>query len=898
MSQIRQGTVRSAVALLAWCGLAVPALAQQTDQPEETPKEQDRPRLTTPRPGSRGPTLRSLQERGVPRVQMSPDGMQVVQPGVEDGEVTGEEEPEDREPLQLPPDDSEVIEFSAFSEGIQLRDLVEFVAETLDIPVAIDPALEGTVTFNSGFVVSRDELLPLLNSLLEQQGFAISQDPNGWFIVRRAEGVTLNPLGTGALATTRLIRTPNIKPSSLKDAVDAQFGVRGGVGPGGAGGASSLRIAYIDDLGVIVMTDTPQRVRAVAMLVEAIVAEQASLTWVRMELKHVAAPVARDRAIELVGGTVSSGTQFPGARAQRPPNDPNQQPGAPGATTGLENFASRLRVDPQGNALIFRGREDEIALVRQALEVIDQPSRLTPKRYFAGSSARDIANLAHQQGLGEVTYFDSSGGTMQQQPGIPQQPNQQGFQFGVTELQGGPVLVVDEYRGYILYSGTDEQQVHFTRLIEQFKPEDEAIIIRNYPLEHGDAQEVSDLLNAVLLGEEPVASGGLLPENQGGRGGRNQNQQNQQSRQNQQNRQQNRTSVAGGDRRFPRSFGIVDEENPEEAGFSGDPTMIQITPDLANNQVIVRAPMQQQREIEKILERIDIRRPQVYIDVKIVTLSNTDEFRLAVETQLINAGGEGGALQTNWGITSGGTSFIDPRVVATGLPGFTGAIIRSDYIPFAITAIQEVTDAKIVSNPTLLVDDNEDAEIVSTRLEPTVNTTQNNATTERSFGGYEEAGTRLTVTPRISEGGYLRLNYDIELSNFVGASTEDGIPPAKDVRNVYANSVTVPGDATIVVGGIKIDDVRRTVAKIPFLGDIPLLGHAFRDTRTNNDEAILYVFITPRILADEHFGGHRLITEGPRRISELAPDMPALETIMVPIVAPPAGLKAVEMEGE
>lgn len=859
------------------CGLA---LGQNGETPKETQpgaggQEAGQPAGQRPtRPGS---FLRGPAGQGQPRVTGGapgqPEGGAPAGAGEQPGAGDGGTVPE-RAALPKVDPGADEIEFTAFAEGVELKDLVEFVAQTLGIQVAVDPALAGTVAFTSGFTVPRGQLLSLLNSLLEQQNYSIAPEAEGWYVVRSAADVRARPLAGGELATTRLIRTPNLKPSSLQTAIETQLGARI-AGPQGQGGgaASGLRIAYLDDLGVIVMTDTPSRVKVVVELVEAIVKEQLALGWVRFELRYLAAPVARDRAIELVGGT---GTSRAAVRLPQGPGQQQQQQQAPTTSgSGVETFADRLRVDPLGNALIFRGREDETSLVRKALEVIDQPSTLVSKRYFAGVDARAIANLASQRGLGEITYFDS--GQTTQQPnfgggGFNQQFQQLQALSQQQALQGGPLMVVDEYRGYIMYSGTSEQHAQMAGLVAEFKPEDESITIGIYKLKHGDAQTVSDLLRAVVLGEDLVATGGLLPQNQGGG-----NQQNQQNR-----TQQNRNSG----NRPPRALGSVGEG---ELGFTGDPALVEITADTENNQLVIKAPARSQRELERIVAGIDIRRPQVYVDVKIVAISDSEATRLAFETQLINAQGAGGALQQNWGLTGvpTGGSFITPRTVAAALPGFTGAVILSEYVPFVMTATQDVSDVRIVSNPTLLVDDNEEAEIINVRQEPTTTTNNiGNGQTTTTFQGYEDAGTTLLVTPRISAGGYMRLSYEITLSNFEGLAT-GGIPPPRTERTIRADSVTIPGDATIVVGGIKIDDTRKTVARLPFIGEVPLLGLLFSDTRESTSGSVLYVFITPRILSDRNFGGHRLLTEGPRKVADIAPDAPALEYAPIPML--PAG---------
>jgi general secretion pathway protein D len=182
------------------------------------------------------------------------------------------------------------------------------------------------------------------------------------------------------------------------------------------------------------------------------------------------------------------------------------------------------------------------------------------------------------------------------------------------------------------------------------------------------------------------------------------------------------------------------------------------------------------------------------------------------------------------------------------------------------------------------VDDNETAVIESLELQPTVTRSVgvSGAETE-GFGGFEEAGTILRVTPSISDGGYLRLQYEVELSNFVGTGT-GVVPPAKQRRSVNSDSVTIPGDTTIVVGGIQVDAENNTVTMVPLLGQIPLIGHLFRDTNKAKSSTRLYVFITPRIMRDPHFRDLMLLTRGPQAEAGLKADMPPLKPIMIEMI--------------
>jgi type II secretory pathway component GspD/PulD (secretin) len=291
-----------------------------------------------------------------------------------------------------------------------------------------------------------------------------------------------------------------------------------------------------------------------------------------------------------------------------------------------------------------------------------------------------------------------------------------------------------------------------------------------------------------------------------------------------------------------------------------------------------------QAEFRRLIQTIDKRRPQVFIEAKILAVTWTDDMRLAFETQIINAGGSEGLFQTNFGLSEAGDSITDPREPNPNLLGATAAVIRSNYVPIVIHALQRNVNGRILASPQLMVDNNTEATIASVESQPTTTVSQGGETTEVSFGGFEDAGPSLTVTPRINPSGFVTLDYELELSNFVGQGS-DGIPPAKQNRSV-SQSVTIPSDSTIIVGGITIENDTDTRVRVPLLGSIPILGYLFSDTNWNNSKTTLYVFITPKILYEPSITDYELLTEGPRRIAELDDDVPDLETFMVRVMVP------------
>jgi general secretion pathway protein D len=542
-------------------------------------------------------------------------------------------------------------------------------------------------------------------------------------------------------------------------------------------------------------------------------------------------------------------------------------PGA-GDPMRLANLPERLTVDAQGNALIFRGESNEADLVERVLSVVVVPNVLDTRQYFAGRAASSSADVAHARGLGEVQTIQTR--QTSNQPGM----QDFGFQMngGINPATGLPMpaaaaggasIVVDPSRGLIVFSGTPEQHEQMEGLLREFNTEEEQIVVRAYKLNDADSEEVADLITGLLENRaKSTETGSLLPG--------------------QENMMENLRNL--------NAFGFIPPQNPEDKGegvnFAAGQDIF-VLADKANNQVLVKAPAKLQKQFEDLIDRLDLRRPQVYLEAKIVSVTATDDFRLAFEYQLINAGGKGGAINFNNGLGAFGEdgTFVDPKQVNTGLSGLTAAIINSEYVPIIINALQKNVDARVLATPQLLVDDNEPSSIVSEQQQQTLvtNIDQDPNNTFQSVGEPQTAGTTLEVTPHISRGGYVRLEYKIEQSRFLGPSV-NGIPADKESNRVSGDSVTVPQDTTVVVGGLRLASEGDTIVKIPLLGDIPIIGHLFRDTNKNKRNTTLYVFLTPRILQGPTIQDLTLLTRGPQAEVGEAAMIPELEPLFIEVV--------------
>jgi general secretion pathway protein D len=175
-------------------------------------------------------------------------------------------------------------------------------------------------------------------------------------------------------------------------------------------------------------------------------------------------------------------------------------------------------------------------------------------------------------------------------------------------------------------------------------------------------------------------------------------------------------------------------------------------------------------------------------------------------------------------------------------------------LPMLIAAMSEKRNSNVLNVPSVLVNNNVEARVETKEEQPTTTITATGGTsgqTQENFNQYEEAGITMVISPSISGSNYLRLKVELEISNFIG-SVQGAIPPPRSTR-ILRTEVTVPDGDTMVIGGIIVDNRSETSRKVPFLGDLPILGKLFRRDSTSGTRTTLYFFVTPHIMDDTEF---------------------------------------------
>src|SRR6185369_14178851 len=292
----------------------------------------------------------------------------------------------------------------------------------------------------------------------------------------------------------------------------------------------------------------------------------------------------------------------------------------------------------------------------------------------------------------------------------------------------------------------------------------------------------------------------------------------------------------------------------------------QIQADPATNSLIITAAEPQYRQIRAVIERLDSRRAQVFVESLIaeVNANKIAEFGIQWQDVLGNKGDRNiGVLGTNF--TVGGANIISLQTgleKGTTLPsaGANLALVRNTNGIFLLSALARFletnADGNTLSTPNLLTLDNEEAKIVIGQNVPFVTGQFTNANT--GAGGTvnpfqtierKDVGLTLRIKPQISENGTIKMQIFQEVSNVDATSVNSATGLITNKRSIES-SVLVDDGAIVVLGGLLQDDYGGNQQKVPGLGDIPIFGNLFKSETRSRNKTNLMVFLRPVVVRD------------------------------------------------
>jgi general secretion pathway protein D len=409
-------------------------------------------------------------------------------------------------------------------------------------------------------------------------------------------------------------------------------------------------------------------------------------------------------------------------------------------------------------------------------------------------------------------------------PGTPQQPGAEPAEVRVSKI------LSDDRTNKLIIIATPRS---FKEILEVIKKLDVPVAgegqVHVYYLDNADAEQLASTLAHLSQGAAPKAGAKPPPSQAGQKGG-----------------------------------------TPQVADlFSGE---VKITADRATNSLVVIANSNDFKSLVNVIRQLDIRRKQVFVEAVImeVTLDKTRDFGFAF------SGGMAGEYDGKQFPIFGGTMLgglnsimLDPASLAqlggfmTGVQGpavegvqFGSSKISLPSFGAILRALQTNSDVNVLSTPHILTTDNEDAEILVGQNIPY------QAGFTSSLGGVtglssftpivsiqrQDVALKMKLKPQINNSDYVRLNIDEEISEVAG--TDPMLGPTTSKRS--AKTVVVVRDQqTVAIGGLMRDNQAVGVSKVPFLGDIPIIGWLFRNKHSKVNKTNLLLFLTPYIIKDK-----------------------------------------------
>lgn len=457
------------------------------------------------------------------------------------------------------------------------------------------------------------------------------------------------------------------------------------------------------------------------------------------------------------------------------------------------------------NAIIISDMASNIASIRAVIERIDK----------AAVGETEVIRLEHASADEVVRMFNEL------EKGDPTKAQGEGAAKSVT-------LVADKRTNSILISGDDLQRQRVRTLIAHLDgPLAQNGNVKVYYLQYAKAKDLATVLNKVMQNVAQLQPGQTAQASSGGKG------------------------------------------------------KATIEADEGTNSLIITAEADVMSSLQAVIERLDIRRAQVLVEAIIVEMTGEQDHDLGIQWMFANAGGGfGGSVlggDTTLAQTAGAafgvdatttsttatTTSTDPRfLLGKAIAGTDGQIFGIGRVSnnFSFTAVlkalEKNSNANILSTPSLLTLDNEEASIVVGQEVPfrTGSYTQTGGSSAVSSPFQtiqrQNVGLTLKVTPHINDGDSLVLEISQEVSSLSGDAGAVGASDVITNERKIESKVLADNSQTIVLGGLIKDDVEQTAQKVPLLGDIPVVGRLFRSSSAKKIKTNLMVFLRPVIVRE------------------------------------------------
>ena len=310
-----------------------------------------------------------------------------------------------------------------------------------------------------------------------------------------------------------------------------------------------------------------------------------------------------------------------------------------------------------------------------------------------------------------------------------------------------------------------------------------------------------------------------------------------------------------------------------QAGVRSRQDVVSIAASKTSNALIVTAPQDIMRSLESVITQLDVRRAQVHVEALIVEVAEGNNINFGVQWASKDAGlmqfsngtqipigslvGALSKAQPQKGstiISENGATTINPdkegdlSALTQLLAGYSGTavgVVKGDWMAL-VQAVKADSSSNVLSTPSITTLDNQEAFFMVGQDVPVLTGSTTGSDNKNPYNTVErkKVGIMLKVTPQINEGNAVQLVIEQEVSKVEGQTNLDVVFGERKLKT----TVLADDGELIVLGGLIDDQAGESVAKVPLLGDIPLLGHLFKSTANKKEKRNLMVFIRPTIL--------------------------------------------------
>ncbi len=437
----------------------------------------------------------------------------------------------------------------------------------------------------------------------------------------------------------------------------------------------------------------------------------------------------------------------------------------------------------------------------------------------------------------------------------------------ISNRSRGPKIIADERTNAIIVVADEDTTTRVRGLVAQLdsKVDRSGSKFYVYRCQHANAEDLAQVLSG-LMGGSGSSSGGTSNRSSStgfggdseGSLGRGMNSSSSTNRSSSSSRSRSRSGLSSQTRSPGQSrSGSQGSTNPGTVNVGEE---MSITADPATNSLVIWASRPDYEKIRSLIDKLDIKRRQVLVEAMILEVAIDD--REETSASFISSGGNDNGGFFTQGAFGGNLAEIiaDP----TKLGKFSVAVASSGTLSIGdklvipsqsvlMNAIHSNRNVNVLSSPNILTTDNEEAEIVVGQNVPFISSVSTNETNlNNTFNQIErqDVGITLRLTPQISSSDYVTLKIFTEVSKVIDSPATAQLGPTTQQRS--SETTVIAKDAQmVVIGGLMDDDTTGSDEGVPYLKDVPVLGHLFKSSVQARIKRNLLIFITPQIIRDQ-----------------------------------------------